>query len=197
MITDTLDKIKEQQWFQQAQNSYEQLSQEQQSYVKWGSLAAGVGLLLYLTFSTIQSANSVKNEYFEKQELSHLITNANDEIKRLKGKNAEFSQITTQSWKAAIQAMATAQGINPQAIEIVQEAPGPAQDVIQETLLQIQIKGIPLRPLIQVLYQMEHGSPPMKLKGMIIESGTTDAVLDAKLNLSGYMAKPDKGEKTK
>jgi hypothetical protein len=68
--------------------------------------------------------------------------------------------------------------------------------MIQESLLEVKMKNIPLRSLTQVVFQMEHGSPPMKLKGMIVEAGN-DGLLNVKLNLSGYLAKPEKGEKSK
>ena len=83
---------------------------------------------------------------------------------------------------------------NPNAIEILKEAPGAAKNVIQETLLEVQVKGVTVRPLVQILFQLEHSQPPMKLKGISIESGASDGQLNAKLNLSAYMAK---GEKTK
>lgn len=83
-----------------------------------------------------------------------------------------------------------------ESIDILKETPGPSQNVIQETLLQLQVKNISLRPLIQLLYQMEHGSPPMKIKGMTVESNS-EGSLEVKLNLSGYMAKPEKESKGK
>ena len=79
--------------------------------------------------------------------------------------------------------------MQPDAIEILKEAPGISQNVIQEVLLEVKIKGISLQPLVQLLFQMEHAQPPMKLKGMSVEPGTGDNLLNAKLNLSGYMAK--------
>ena len=196
-LTEQLDKIKEQEWYQQIQNSYQQLPPEQQGYVKWGSFGAGMLLMLYFTFVTIESANSVKDEYFEKQELAQLINQANDEIHHLKGQNAGFTTSAPQTWKTVFENLATAQAMAPTSIEITQETAGPVQNVIQETLLIVQVKGVPLRPLVNFLYQVEHGSPPMKLKGMSIEPGTADGTLNAKLNISGFMSKPDKGEKSK
>jgi hypothetical protein len=196
-FTEQLEKIKEQEWFQQLKNSYNQLSLEQQNYVKWGSLASGVFLLLYLTFNTIESANSVKNEYFEKQELAQMITSANDEIRRIKGQTSGFTQTMAQSWGATLESLVTAQGLGADVVEIVKEAPGATQSIIQETLLQLKVKGLAIRPLIQLLYQIEHGSPPMKIKGMLIEPSATDGLLNSRLNVSGSMAMPEKGESKK
>lgn len=195
-LTEQLDKLKEQEWYQQIQNSYQQLPPEQQNYVKWGSLAAGLSLLLYFTFMTIEAANSVKDEYFQKQELAQLVNQGNDEIRRLKGQSSGFSSSAPQSWKSTFESLATSQGMSGEEIEIIKEIPGPAQNIIQETLLQVHVKGVELRPLVELLFQVEHGSPPMKLKGFTIESTATDGTLDAKINISGYMAKSDK-EKSK
>ena len=189
------DKIKEQELYQQFQSSFEQLSPEQQTYVKWGSLGAGVLLFFYLAFSSMESANSLKDEYFEKQGLQQLLNQAGDEIRRLKGQNSGFTQGAPLPWKIAFQNLATGQGIGADAIEVIKESPGVSQNVIQETLLEVQIKGVALHPLIQMLYQVEHGTPPMKLKGIQIQTNAGDGTLNAKLNVSGFTAKPEKTDK--
>jgi malate/lactate dehydrogenase len=186
------DKIKEQEWFQQLQGSYQQLSPEQQNYIKWGSVGAAVVFFLYITFSILSSANSLKSEYFEKQELIQVINQAGDEIRRLKGQNAGISQGGAQTWKAVVQGWATTQGLQPEAAEIIKEAPGMSQNIIQESLLEVQVKGMTLSSMVQMLYQVEHGTPPVKLKGLQVEAGTGDGLLNVKMNLSGFMPKPEK-----
>ena len=186
------DKIKEQEWFQQLQGSYQQLSPEQQNYVKWGSVGAAVLVFLYFTFSILTSANSLKSEYFEKQELIQVINQAGDEIRRLKGQNAGISQSSAQNWKAVVQGWASAQGLQPDAAEVIKEAPGVSQNIIQESLLEVQVKGLTLSSMVQMLYQIEHGTPPAKLKGLQVEAGTGDGLLNVKMNLSGFMPKPEK-----
>ena len=186
-------KIKEQEWYQQAQNSFDQLAPEQQTYVKWGSIGGAFALVLYFTFSILSSANGIKNEYFEKQELLQLVNQAGDEIRRLKGQNAGFTQSVNQSWKSVFSNLVTAQGLPPDAAEILKESPGPSKTVIQETLLEVQIQP---RLLTTLLFQMEHGTPPVKLKGMAIDTAN-DGLLTAKLVASGFMPKPEKPEKTR
>lgn len=186
------DQLKEQEWYQQIQNSYQQLAPEQQMYVKWGSLAAASLVFLYFTFGIFTSANNMKAEYFEKQELLQLVNQAGDEIRRLKGQNAGFSPQGAQTWNSVTQNWAAAQGLAPEAIEIIKETPGVAQSVIQETLLEVQVKGVSIRPMVQMLFQIEHSTPPMKLKGLHVEGGSADGLLNLKMNLSGYMPKPEK-----
>lgn len=191
-----IDKLKEQEWYQQAKSSFDQLSPEQQNYVKWGSLVFASLIFIFLTFSTIQSANTAKNDYFGKQELVQLLGQATDEIRRLKGQNAGFSQNSAQNWKAILQGGASQQGIPAESVDILKESPGATQSVIQETLLEVQVKAVQIRPLTQFLVQLEHGNPPVKLKGMKVEA-TPEGVLNATLNLSGYLPKPEKGEKSR
>ena len=189
------EKIKEQEWYQQAQNSYEQLPPEQQNYVKWGGLSLGLLIFGYISFSSLQSANSLKEEYFDKQSVVQLVNQAGDEIRRLKGQNSGLNQGAPQPWKSTLQGLASSQGLAPEAVEVLKESPGVSQNVIQETLLEVQIKGVALHPLIQMLYQMEHGTPPMKIKGLQIETNAADGTLNAKLNLSGFATKPEKEKK--
>lgn len=189
-----LQQMKEQEWYQQIQSTYQQLSPEQQTYVKWGSLGGSLIFALYLTFSVVQSSSALKDEYFQKQDLVQSLNQASDEIRRLKGQNMGFSQSGPVSWKTTLQSLAATQGMQPDSIDLMREATGSSQNVIQETLLEVQIKSISIRPLVQLLFQFEHAQPPMKLKGISVESGTADGLLNAKLNLSGYLAK---GEKAK
>ena len=189
-----IQQMKEQEWYQQLQSTYQQLSPEQQAYVKWGSIAASFFLVFYFSWSIVQSSNSIKDEYFQKQELVQSLNKGSEEIRRLKGQSVGFSQTAAANWKTSIQSLAATQGLQPDAVEILKESSGPAQNVIQETLLEVQVKGISVKPLVQLLFQMEHAQPPMKLKGINIETGATEGLLNAKLNLSGYLAK---GEKSK
>lgn len=189
------EKLKEQEWYQQIQSSYQQLSPEQQTYVKWGGTATAVILFFYFTFSILSGANSIKNEYFEKQDLLQLVNQAGDEIRRLKGQNAGISQAGAQNWKGIVESWASAQGLQPDAVEIIKESPGASQNIIQETLIEVQVKGISLRPLVQMLYQIEHGTPPVKLKGLQVDAESTDGLLTVKMNLSGFMPKPEKPER--
>ncbi len=189
-----LSSMKEQEWYQQLQNTYQQLSPEQQNYLKWGSVSISLIFSFYITWNIVKSSNAIKDEYYQKQELVQSLNQASDEIRRLKGQSMGFSQSTSANWKTTVQSLVAAQGLQPDAVELMKETSGISQNVIQETLLEVQVKGITVRPLVQLLYQMEHAQPPMKLKGINIESGASDGLLNAKLNLSGYLAK---GEKAK
>lgn len=194
-----LDKIREQEWYQQIQGAYQQLPAEQQTYVKWGTLGGGTLLLLALIATMAGSAGTLRREYHDKQELVRLVTDASEELRRLRGQS---SAMTTaggeQNWKSILESMVSAQGLPPEALEIIQEAPGASQNLIQETLIEFRIKSVPIRPLVQILTQIHQGTPPMKLKGLLIESdsasGQATGQLNAKLNISGYLAK---GEKSK
>ena len=189
-----LQSMKDQEWYQQIQNTYQQLSPEQQSYVKWGGILGGFMVAFYFTWSIMQSSNTIKDEYFEKQGIVQSLNQASEEIRRLKGQSSGFSQSSTANWRSTLQNLVVAQGLQPDAVELLRESAGISQNVIQETLLEVQVKGITVRPLVQLLFQMEHAQPPMKLKGISVESGASEGLLNAKLNLSGYLAK---GEKSK
>lgn len=93
--------------------------------------------------------------------------------------------------------MVSLQGLPATAVEILKESPGATQGVIQESLLEVKLKGLQVRQLVPFLYQIEHGSPPMKLKGLIVEPSSEEGLLNAKVNVSGYMAKQEKGDKAK
>ena len=192
----TLDKIKEQEWYQQIQGAFQQLSPEQQNQLRWGGVIAGFLVSIWVIYSVTASAGSARNGYYEKQELARVITDANDELRRLKGQNSAMAQGQEQNWKTLISNLAGSQGIPADHIEVSKEQPGKTRNSIQETLLEVQVKSAALSSLVQMLAQIERGNPPMKLKGLRIEPAT-EGQLNAKLNLSGYLGKTEKGEKSK
>ncbi len=114
-----LAQMKEQEWYQQIQSAWQQLSPEQQTYAKWGSIAGSFILMAYLTFNVVQSSSGIKNEYFEKQELVQSLNQASDELRRLKGQSSGFSQSTSASWKTTVQSLVAAQGLQPDAVEVL------------------------------------------------------------------------------
>jgi hypothetical protein len=192
-----LDRMKEQEWFQQLNSAWGQLPPEQQRMARIGGTVTGFLISAYLMFNTYDSAHTAKEEYYQKEELTRILTQANDELRRLKGQNTGIPQGSAQTWSSVFQGLATLQGLPATAVEILKESPGATQGVIQESLLEVKIKGLQVRQLVPMLYQIEHGSPPMKLKGLIVEPSTEEGVLNAKVNVSGYMAKPEKGDKAK
>jgi hypothetical protein len=192
-----LDKMKDQEWYQQLNSAWTQLPPEQQRLARIGGTITAFIIAGYLMFSTYESAHTAKEQYYQKEELTRILTQANDELRRLKGQNAGIQQGGPQSWSSIFEGMATLQGLPATAVEILKESPGAAQGMIQESLLEVKLKGMQVRQLVPLLYQIEHGTPPMKLKGLIVEPSSEDGLLNAKVNVSGYMAKPEKGDKPK
>jgi hypothetical protein len=190
-----LDKIKEQEWYQQIQSSYQQLPAEQQNYIKWASLGGGALLLVGLIASMAGSAGALRREYHEKQELVRIVNEASDELRRLRGQSSSISSPGgEQNWKSILDSLVTAQGLPAESLEILQESPGASENLIQETLIEFKIKAVSIRPLVQILTQIHQGTPPMKLKGLLVEADPSSGQLDARINISGYLAK---GEKSK
>ncbi len=192
-----LEKIKEQEWYQQIQSGYQQLGPEQQNQLRIGGLVGAFLALFLVIYSVGGPANRVRDEYLEKQELYQIVSSANDELRRLRGQNSVGSQAMAKDWNSILSALASAQGIAPENLEIVKQEPGKSDAVIEESLLEVRIRQAALPALVRLLSQMDRGTPPMKLKGLAIEPSGTDGSLSVKLNLSGYLAKSAKGEKSK
>jgi hypothetical protein len=157
---------------------------------------AGVMVSAIVIYSVTGAASRARNEFYEKQELARVISDANDELRRLRGQNAMTVQGSDQNWKTILSGLAGSRGIPPENLEILKEQAGKAQSTIQETLLEVRLKAVPLPSLVQFLTQIERGTPPMKLKGLVVEP-TAEGPLTARLNLSGYLSKSEKGEKSK
>ena len=83
-----LQQMKEQDWYQQIQGAFQQLSPEQQSYVKWGGVSALVFGFFMVTWNVMSSSNTIKNDYYQKLELSQVLNQGSEELRRLKGQSA-------------------------------------------------------------------------------------------------------------
>ena len=94
-----LQQMKEQEWYQQIQGAFQQLSPEQQSYVKWGGVSALVFGFFMVTWNVMSSSNTIKNDYYQKLELSQVLNQGSEELRRLKGQSAGMTQSQNQSWK--------------------------------------------------------------------------------------------------
>jgi hypothetical protein len=186
-----LEKIKDQEWYQQIQSQFQQLPPDQQQMVKWGSVALSGLLGLWMAFSFSSSAGEAKADYYEKQDLLQVINQAGDELKRMKGQNTNIGQSPNKDWKPFFTTVASNVGLAPENIEVLKESPGPLKGIIQETLLEISIKGIAIRPLVQMIYQMEHGPTPIKLRYLQITAPYGSSALSARLAMSGFGAKED------
>lgn len=189
------ENIKNQEWYQQAQGIYQQLPSEQQSAVKigfWGITTLGV---LYFSWNVVSQASSLKTEYFEKSELYQVVSQATDELRRLKGQNASMNSGMNQDWRTVFASLGSMQGMSPDQTTIVSETKGPAIGVLQESLLEVQAKGLLIRPLTQFLVQIEKTNPPMKIRKMVVDSVLNEGKINAQIFVSGFTAAPTKDTK--
>lgn len=187
-LTNLVNSIKDQEGYQQLVGLYQQLSTDQQKILKISVLSLTTVGLLYVTGSLVSQSYSLKNEYAEKYALYNTLTQASDEIRRLKGQNNSMNQGGAQDWGSALSGLSSMQGFSPEQTQVVSNTQGPTKGTLQESILQFQIKDAQVRPLTQLLVQMERASPPLKLKRLTIDSRPHEGKLEAQIFASGFMA---------
>lgn len=185
------ESIRSQSWYQQAESSFQQLPPNQQNWIKQGSIATLLGSLIYFSWTLISGAHTMKRNYFAEQELLQIVNQAGEELRRLRGQNSGFSGANNQSYKEIFAGLITAQGLPVDRAEVLKESPGTGQGNLQETLVDVNIKEIAIRPLVQLLFQVEHGNPPMKIRQLEIQNEKAEGVMNVKLAVSGFAPKKE------
>ncbi|OFZ17923.1 MAG: hypothetical protein A2X94_12855 [Bdellovibrionales bacterium GWB1_55_8] len=181
------ESLAEQQWFQELRGKWDELDTQSRLYLKLGSLAASLLLVIGLVLGSVVHVYRIKKEYTTKSDLLTLISSANDELRLLRDANRGISAPSAAGpWPEYLQSAATSAGIDPAKVTVSAEKPGkpPAagrdkEDVaVKEALFEVSIKRLNVRQLVRYAYQLENGTRPVKIRHMGIE---------AEKNLSGYL----------
>ncbi len=198
-----LDQIKEQEWFQQIQTAYLELPEDQQKVVKWGGWGASFALLFYFSYGFVKESAQIKSEYYEKQELVSLLTQAADELSRLRGQSRAMSAPGSEgafSWKSTLESILALNSIPASNLELLSEkksSAGAAKKGVEvtETDLEFKISGLTSRNIVPVLYQLEHSIPPIKLSKLNIQHANVETggqSLNLLIQAKGFQPKSEK-----
>lgn len=128
-LTQAREWLDEQPWFQQLKQKWEELDPQSQSYLRWGSVAGALGLMLYWTVGTWWGVHNLKNELDEKTNLIGLIQGANDEMRRLRESMPGASvggmagEDEASPWGTYLETMASTAGIDKASLTVGTEKP--------------------------------------------------------------------------
>jgi hypothetical protein len=196
-----LDKIQEQTWFQQLKSKYDELDAQSRTYLQWAGAGAAVLIVAWVFIGTAWKVHRIRGDLAEKDELLQLIQSANEEMGELKAKipySAEGGPASNQPLKDYVSGIAVNAGIAPGALELSNEKLDPpregardaSRDTTKETLAQVSVKKINVKQVVRLLFQLENGSRPIKVRNLNIDTHTDESgYLDATLQISAFTVK--------
>jgi hypothetical protein len=184
--TQIVEKLSEQEWFQQLKAKWDELDPQSRFYLKVSGVGSGALVLLSLTLMSVFSVRSLRNELREKTELLGTIQQANEELRKLKDSlpagGAPPAAAGGGIWSTYFEQTAAAAGIDKTALTMGPEKPGNPSELAKEALIDLTLKKINIKQAVRYAFNLEHGARPVKLRNLSIETksdspGYVDAVL--------------------
>lgn len=182
-----LEWLESQPAFGRLKSKWEELDPKAQLWVRMGG-AGLLGLVVAIVALTqYWSARSARNEYEDKAALLALIDSSADELRSLRSASG-LSDESAESWSAYVQATSapTAATVEEKPVALPTRR-GAAPPSRVETLVQVSVAELNLRQLTRVVYQLENGRRPLKLRELTITAkDDLSGYLSAQMTFSGY-----------
>ncbi len=184
-----IERLNEQQWFQELRGKWEELDPQSRTYLKLASVGGTLLLVFVLIGSSVWSVHKLKRELAEKADLLVLMQGANDELRRLKEANsaAAAGAEAEGPWPAYLEGIASGNGIDKTSFAVGTEKPGGTTESSKEMLVDVALKHVSIKQIVRFTYALENGTRPAKLRNLTIDTKNDPAgYLDATLAISGF-----------
>ena len=190
-IASLRESLGEQEWFQQLKGKWEELDPQSRTYLKIAVLLGTFLSVCLVVLSAMWKVHTLRNELFEKKALLSVIQSANDELTRLRDvvPSSALGNKDKESpaWPVYFENTAMAHGIEKSNIAISTEKPGMQSEQNKEALFDLSVKRVNVKQLVKLIFALEGGQKPIKLRNLLIESKDASGYLDATLALSAFI----------
>ncbi|MBI4924473.1 MAG: hypothetical protein HY843_01000 [Bdellovibrio sp.] len=194
LISKISEKINDQAWFQQLRGKWDELDIKNKTQIKIGIIVISSFFLLFFSVSSVLGVRKYKKDLVEKADLLQLLQSAHDEVKKLQDISGQYGTNETGSWSGYIESMSSKVGIEKGSLTIGSEKEGANTVSSTEILLNIDVRHINIKQVIQLAHSLESGSRIVKIRNLKV---TTDpdlsGYLDSSLSLSCFSVKNKEG----
>jgi len=189
-ITQALDRLKEQPWYQQIKSKWDDLDSSQKLYIQLGGGITTLLIVIVMLVSQIVHVKFLKGEIQDTIELRAFIQNAIEEKQRLDvlaGNNSTgLDETATPNWEEFVKSKVLSQGIDGSQIQTTPPTEGKKTNTTAEKLLNLNLTHINLRQLVKVAFTLETSEQPIKLRQFEIKAKDPEGYIDATIALSGF-----------
>jgi hypothetical protein len=185
------DKISEQVWAQEIKAKWDELPSEKKHVFRLGALFGSVAVILIGMFSWGMSVRGLERDYENKKTVLALLEAGTQELAGLKSAlTVEGDEGSTESWSDYIRSTAARTGVDAASVETGEEKAGEDTDLTSESLIDITVKRTNIRKLVRLVFSLEHGGRPIKLRNLNIDTKQDpEGYIDATLSVSAFKIK--------
>jgi type II secretory pathway pseudopilin PulG len=190
-----------QEWFQQLKAMWDELDLQAKTYIKLGTAALGVLILLGVVFTSMWQVRNLRTELSAKQELLSMIQSASQEMSQLKAQTggllSKAADPGTMSWSGYFEGVAASSGIEKGNITTDETKSDPTERKpearTQETLSTITLRKINIKQLTQFAFQLENSKRIVKIRNLSVDTkNDPTGYLEAVFAVSGLSILPEK-----
>ncbi len=184
-------------WAQELKGKWEELDAPSKLYIKLGSLAAIPLLLIFFLFSFSWRVHQLRSDLTEKKEILTYLQKASQDLSRMKENiPASSSKYTSNaggvggntSWASYLESLAGSANLEKSALSISPEKAGNSSEQSKEVLLDVELKHVSIKQVIQYALSVENGPRLVKTRGLSIRTKLDPTgYLDATLSFSGFI----------
>ncbi len=189
------DKIQDQAWFQQLRAKWEEVDPKNRTQIKVAGII-GVSLLaLVLSFNSIFGVRKVKKELTDKTDLLNMLQSANEEIKKLQDLSAgNGSKDEGGAWSGYFESLGAKVGLEKTSLTVTPETQGVASPLASESLMDVTLKHVNVKQVVQYAFMLETGSRIVKIRNFKVSADPDlSGYLDSTFSVSGFALKNKEG----
>ncbi len=186
------DRLHEQQWYQEIRGKWDELDPQSKTYLKFALAILATLSVVFLLLSAVWKVHSLKSELEEKTSIVNFIQNANDEIHRLReatpaGSSPTGKEEAPTPWLTYFETLASNARIDHANLSMQSEKPGVVTEYSKEALIELAVKHISIKQLVNFVSALESGRRPVKLRNLLIDTqDDPSGYLNATLALSSF-----------
>lgn len=182
------DWLEEQVWFQSLKSKWEELEPENRRNARVAVVIAIAAVGLGSAFWSMSATSAAREKNQTKKELLTFLLKSEEEIRRLRSNprmSAARPSGSRANWGQYALEVATQNGIDRGSVEALPEAPGNKTPLIEETEFGLKAKNITIRQLLRLVYGMETGIQPVRVRTLGVKTIGSEGYLEAELRLAG------------
>lgn len=183
-------KITETSLYQQLRAKWDELDPQVRSIVTAASVGLG-GLVILLFIGTVASdVGTLRQNTYTKMELVTLLRSANVEMSRLKAITGGSAMADAKiDWNGYFTGLAGQNGLDPANLKVGAEKPAKGTATADESLLDLELKHVSIKQLLQFAVAVDQGHLPVRLRNLKITTESPEGYLDSTLSVSGFKPK--------
>ena len=189
-IQTLMNQLEDQSWFQELKSKWQELDPGQQLYIKLGSIAGLVLLLILWLGSWMNHNASLQDKLNEKQDILQELKTFNQKGQSNSGKSQSLNAASNQNWVQLFKSLATKSRFSADELQVKKRrnptTQGNQSKELTEKQFELITKKVNLKQLIRYIFHIENHELPIQIQSLNIEQVNTKGYLSGKMLISVF-----------